>query len=54
MRTMVSSSCVLSGRMEECLCREEEEELSLPPANINPHDVAEGRQAAIGSKQVGW
>lgn len=52
MRTMVSSSCVPSGRMEGCLCRGEEE-LSLPAANMNPHDVAEGRQAAIGSSE-GW
>lgn len=50
----MSSSCVCSGRMEGCLCREEEEEeLSLPAVSINVHDVVEGRQVAIGFLE-GW
>lgn len=34
------------------VCREEEE-LFLPAANVNPHDVAEGRQTAIRPSE-GW
>jgi len=52
-RTMVSSSCVPSGRLEGCLGREEEE-LSVPAASVSPHDMAEGRQAAVGSSEGWW